>query len=232
MTIAGNTFDYPALHGQAIMSAGYSFVSANKSAAVEGELLNTDDYSAVDLILGKEKQTKLGRPGVTPLRFKTFDTDLQKSITTYCKNGGRIFASGSYIASDLWFNPLAPAKDSDKVFAQDILKYKWRDNRAAIDGKIKFSASPLTTKEGEFTYYNTPNEESYVVESPDAIEPADSCAYTALRYSENNLSAGIVFGGSEQDHWRTVVFGFPFESLKGDTARNALMKEILDFLLK
>ncbi|MCO6025220.1 xanthan lyase [Prevotella cerevisiae] len=232
MTIAGNTFDYPALHGQAIMSAGYSFVSASKSAAVERELLNTDDYSAVDLILGKEKQTKLGRPGVTPIRFKTFDTDLQKAITTYCKNGGRIFASGSYIASDLWFNPLAPAKDSDKVFAQDILKYKWRVNRAAIDGKVKYSASPLTTKEGEFTYYNTPNEESYVVESPDAIEPADSCAYTALRYSENNLSAGIVFGGSEQDHWRTVVFGFPFESLKGDTARNALMKEILDFLLK
>ena len=136
------------------------------------------------------------------------------------------------MASDLWFNPLAPAKDSDKLFAQNILKYKWRDDRAATDGEIKFVASPLTTQQEEFSYYNKPNETSYVVESPDAIEPADSCAYTALRYSENNLSAGIVFGGSAQDHWRTVVFGFPFESLKGDAIRSSLMKKVLNFLLK
>jgi hypothetical protein len=232
MVIAGNTFDYPALHGKCIMDAGYSFVSTSKSAAVANQLLNTNDYSAVDLILGKEKQTKMGRPGVTPLKFKTFDADLQKSITDYCKTGGRIFISGSYVASDLWFNPLAPARDSDKIFAQKILKYKWRDNRAAIEGKVKYVASPLTTQQEEFCYYNKPNETSYVVESPDAIEPADSCAYTALRYSENNLSAGVVFGGSEQDHWRTVVFGFPFESLKGDAVRSSMMKKILNFLLK
>ena len=232
MVIAGNTFDYPALHGKCIMDAGFSFVSASKSAAIAGHLLNTRDYCAVDLILGKEKQTKMGRPGVTPLKFKTFDADLQKSITDYCKAGGRIFISGSYVASDLWFNPLAPARDSDKIFAQKILKYKWRDNRAAIEGKVKYVASPLTTQQEEFCYYNKPNETSYVVESPDAIEPADSCAYTALRYSENNLSAGVVFGGSEQDHWRTVIFGFPFESLKGDAVRSSMMKKILNFLLK
>ncbi|MCH3984598.1 MAG: xanthan lyase [Prevotella sp.] len=232
MVIAGNTFDYPALHGRCIMDAGYSFVSASKAAAVANHLLNAQDYCAIDLILGKEKQTKLGRPGVTPLKFKTFDSDLQSAITDYCKAGGRIFISGSYVASDLWFNPLAPAKDSDKLFAQNILKYKWRDDRAATDGEIKFVASPLTTQQEEFSYYNKPNETSYVVESPDAIEPTDSCAYTALRYSENNLSAGIVFGGSAQDHWRTVVFGFPFESLKGDAIRSSLMKKVLSFLLK
>ena len=232
MVIAGNTFDYPVLHGQSIMKAGYSFVSASKAAACEANLLHTDDYAAIDLILGKEKQSKMGRPGVHPLQFKTFDDALQKALTDYCKSGGKVFVSGTYVASDLWCNPLAKAKNSDKKFAQEILKYKWRNNKAAIEGRIQTVASPLTAEKIQIAYYNKPNEESYAVESPDAIEPADSCAYTALRYSENRLSAGIVFGGSAQDHWKTVVWGFPFEAIKGNAVRDRLMKAVLEYLLK
>ncbi len=231
LVIAGNTFDYPALHGAAILKAGYSFVSSSKVAATEQNLINIDNYSAIDLILGKQKQSKMGRPGATPLQFKTFDDSLQSVLTTYCKNGGKVFVSGSYVASDLWFNPLAKPVEKDKQFAQDILKYKWRDNRAAVEGKIKTVASPLTETNMELAYYNLPNETSYVVESPDAIEPADECAYTAFRYSENGLSAGVVFGGSEKDHWKTVVLGFPFESLKNVDQRETLMKCILGYLL-
>lgn len=232
LVIAGNNFDYPALHGEAILKAGYSFVSASKAAACEKKLADTDKYAAIDLILGKEKQTKMGRPGVVPLRFKTFDDDLQQALTNYCQTGGKVFVSGSYVGSDLWFNSLSTAKDNDKAFAQNILKYKWRNNRAAVEGTIETVASPFTEKKVILIYYNKPNEESYVVESPDAIEPADSCAYTAFRYSENKLSAGVVFGGSEKDHWKTVVLGFPFESIKSSDQRDALMQNILLFLCK
>jgi hypothetical protein len=166
------------------------------------------------------------------LQFKTFDDDLQQVLTNYCQTGGKIFVSGSYVGSDLWFNPLSTGKDSDKAFAQNILKYKWRDNRAAVEGTIETVASPFTEEKVILNYYNKPNEESYVVESPDAIEPADSCAYTAFRYSENKLSAGVVFGGSEKDHWKTVVLGFPFESIKSSDQRDALMQRVLRFLCK
>jgi hypothetical protein len=227
--IAGNSFDYPAVHGQAIMKAGYSFVSASVAAAVDDKLL-TSDYSAADLILGKEKQTKMGRGGIAPLRYKTFSPELQQAISDYCSKGGRIFVSGSYVGTDLWANRLAKPDKADKKFATDVLKYKWREDRAARWGKIKSVVSPLGETTKTYSYYNTPNEESYVVESPDAIEPADSCAYTIFRYAENNLSAGVAFVGSAKDHYRTVVLGFPFESLKQAADRDELMKTILSFL--
>lgn len=62
--IAGNTFDYPSVHGAAILKAGYSFVSCSDEAVEDGAV-SLNDYTTVDLILGKECQTKMGRGGVT-----------------------------------------------------------------------------------------------------------------------------------------------------------------------
>ncbi len=233
LVIKGNTFDYPALHGQSILKAGYSFVSVSKAALADHAYMNADLYSAVDIILGKEKQSKMGRIGaVKGFDFKTFDQTMQQAITDYCKAGGRVFVSGSYVATDIFQNPLIKAEDADKKFAREILKYEWRDDKAACEGAIKTVASPLTEERADYSYYNKPNEESYVVESPDAIVPADPAAYTCFRYSENNLPAGVVFGGNETDKWRTVVLGFPFESIKGETQRDKMMMQVLNYLIK
>ena len=232
LTIAGNTFDYPALHGRAIMKAGYSFVSTS-SAALADAAVSPDAYCAIDVILGKQKQSKMGRIGaIKGFDFKTFTPEMQQILTDYCKAGGRVFVSGSYVATDLFQHPLVKAEDADKKFAREILKYEWRDDKAACEGGIKSVVSPLTAERTQYSYYNKPNEESYVVESPDAIVPADPAAYTCFRYSENNLPAGVVFGGNETDKWRTVVLGFPFESVKGEAQRNLMMQQILDYLVK
>ncbi len=68
--IGGNTFDYPALHGRSVAGAGYSFCSASVRAVERGEV-SPDGYSAVDLILGEQRSTTIGR-GVTGYAFKTF----------------------------------------------------------------------------------------------------------------------------------------------------------------
>ena len=248
ITIAGNTFDYPALHGRSLLKAGYSFVSESraaigksknvgKNAAFDGNKL-IDAYSAIDLILGKEKQTKYGRPGLHPLAFKTFDEPMQQLLTAFCKAGGPVFVSGAYVGTDLWQNPLATSdpraksQKTDRDFAEKILKYQWREDRACTDGQISYVVSPLVSDTTTFTYYNTPNKTSYVVESPDAIDPADPCAYTAFRYPENGMSAGIVFGGNGSDNWRTCVLAFPFESVRSEAARDNLMKTIMQYLTK
>ena len=222
--IAGNTFDYPALHGAAILKAGYSFVSSSDEAVEDGQTV-LDDYKYVDLILGKERQTKIGRGGVKPLEFKTFSKPMQESITAYCNRGGNIFVSGAYVGSDLWDNRLAPAREEDKKFAMEVLKYKWRVGQAATTGRVKCVTSPFPTLAGDYTYYNELNETSYVVESPDAIEPATKEAYTVMRYPENNLSAGVAYRGG----YKTCVLGFPFESLRTAEERECLMNAILTF---
>ena len=81
-------------------------------------------------------------------------------------------------------------------------------------------------------FSNELNDSVYCVESPDAIVPADPAAYTCFRYTENNLPAGVVFGGNDTDKWRTVVLGFPFESIKGEAQRNTMMQQVLDYLIK
>jgi len=222
--IAGNTFDYPALHGQAIAKAGYSYVSASNESVMDS-MVNLKEYKLVDLILGKQKQTKIGR-GVHAPEFKTFPAGLQRAITEYCQQGGNIFVSGAYVATDLWDNGKVLPKDVD--FAKHILKYQWRVGQAATEGKVKTVVSPFGMFLGKYNYYNTLNSEFYVVESPDGIEPAEDDAYTVFRYSENNLSAGVVYQGK----YKTCVLGFPFESIKSSVERDQLMKSILAFFDK
>ena len=116
--------------------------------------MNLNDYKYVDLILGKECQTKMGRGGVKPLEFKTFSQPMQEAITAYCGQGGNIFVSGAYVGTDLWDNRLAPAQESDKKFATEVLKYKWRVGQAATEGKVKCVASPFPALSGNYTYHN------------------------------------------------------------------------------
>lgn len=221
--IAGNTFDYPFIHGQAFAEAGYSFVSSSV-AAIENKSLSLNSYSIVDWILGKQREWSVAR-GAKPPRFKTFSQSNQEAITDYCNNGGSIIVSGAFVGTDLWDNPYASAEDRE--WAQNTLRYKWRNNYGAVTGEVKAVASPFPSVQGNWSYYNTLNSESYVVEYPDAIEPADGNAFTVFRYSENNLSAGVIYKGEQ---YGTAILGFPIEAVKGTENRNKLVKGLVDAL--
>lgn len=242
MVIAGNTFDYPAVHGEAILKAGYSFVTGSltpqppspkergsKNAPSDNmPAIRLTDYEYVDLILGKQCQTKMGSGKNTELEYKTFSPELQEAIREYCRQGGNLFVSGTYVASDLWDNRLVKANEEDKKFATEVLKYKWRVGQAARNGKVKLVRSALNfgnTPEMRLSFYNEPNPYCYVVESPDALVPADKDAHTVFRYAENNLSAGVAYRGD----YKTCVLGFPFEALRTAEEREQLMKTVLDF---
>lgn len=228
--IAGNTFDYPAVHGSAILKAGYSFVSCSNESLSQEETskeasVHMNDYQFIDLILGKQCQTKMGRGGIKPLEFKTFSKPMQEAIIAYCNQGGNLFISGSFVGTDLWDNCLTVSNDVDKKFATEVLKYKWRVGRAATMGQVKCVTSPFKILSGNYSYHNELNSDSYVVEAPDAIEPASKDAYTIMRYSENNLSAGIAYKGN----YKTCVLGFPFEAIRTESERDVLMNSILTF---
>ena len=225
VVIAGNTFNYPGRHGTSIVKAGYSFVSAS-SEAVMKELIDMNDYPVVDLILGEQKQTQTGR-GVFPPKYKTFPDDLQAKINAYCQQGGNIFVSGAYVGTDMWDTPFV--RESDKQFTQDVLKYRWRTGHAAVAGKVRSVTSPFPQFiKGDYQFYNQLNSDFYAVESPDAIEPSGEGSYTAFRYSENNMSAGVAFSGD----YKVCVLGFPFEAIQEEADRDRLMLNVLDFMGK
>ncbi len=222
--IAGNTFDYVALHGKAIVAAGRGFVSSSVEAFME----STAQYKMVDLILGKQKEIIVGRGAFAP-KYKTFPKKLQDRIAYQCGQGGSIFVSGSYIATDLWDNERAT--EEDRQFASEILGYKWRVGQASVTGEAYQVQSRF--KEfgaGRYSFYSELNGDCYAVESPDSFYPSDdSKGATIMRYGENNLIAGTAF---EAENYRTVAIGFPFETIVDEQQRINLMKEIISFFEK
>lgn len=92
--IAGNTFDYPAMHGASIARAGYSFCSASARAVERGEVRLTD-YRIVDLILGKQRTVGMG-PGSAGTAFRAFPPGLQRALYAFVEQGGALLVSGSF----------------------------------------------------------------------------------------------------------------------------------------
>ena len=100
--------------------------------------------------------------------------------------------------------------------------------RAATMGGIKEVTSPLSNHNNKYTFNQNLSEKIYRVESPDAIEPANKDSHTVLRYTENNLSAGVAFSGA----YKVYAMGVPFEVIQSEDKKDELMATILSFLTK
>lgn len=226
--IAGNTFDYVIVHGQAIAAAGHSFVSSSLDAFCKDETTP----AIIDLILGKQKETARGR-GVYGTNYKAFPSDLQNKLKISADAGADIFVSGAYVATDIWDNPFSDAAtaEADKKFAREVLGYCWRVGQASVTGEAYEVPSRFRAfTGGDYKFSNEPNADCYAVESPDSFYPADAkTGATFMRYTENNLIAGTA---SRFDNYRTVVIGFPFETIDSRDKRDSLMKQILNFFDK
>ncbi len=222
--IAGNTFNYPSIHGKAIMEAGYSFVSTSAMAVDKGDV-DLSSYCTVDMIMGKQKETPTGR-GAKPSRYKAFTTGLMNALTTYTRGGGNVLMTGAYVGSDIWDKE--KSLGNEKNFAQNVMGYTWVDGRATLRGEVYSVPSVLKMSDGmgNLHFYDTLNSDFYAVESPDAIKASDSKGATIVRYSENNIPAGIA---SSRNGYKTVVLGFPFETIKNENERNEFMQRVLNF---
>lgn len=223
--IAGNTFDYVYTHGAAIANAGYSFISSSAEAFAKA----TDTPQIVDLILGKQKEIKVGT-GAYGTKYKAFPVELQKRLTALAQQGTDMLITGAFVATDIWDNSVAAKSDAEagKKFAAEVLGIKWRTGQASTTGE----AYQVQSRYNEFgkanyKFNNTLNDTCYIVESPDSFYPADNkTGATIMRYSENNLISGIA---CDKGTYQTVVIGFPFETIVDESQRNILMKSTLDF---
>lgn len=207
MKIAGNTFDYPFIHGKAIQAAGkYSFVSCSDEA-VENGTVTLEDYPVVDYILGMEKEDPVHK-----VYYKTFSSAMQRIITSYCQSGGNLFVSGAYVGSDM------SGTQGNREFTEKILKYGYQSSTTDK------SSNRINGLGRTITIPRAPNETSYAVPAPDCIVPVDT-AFPVFTYVPGNQSAGIAYKGN----YRTFVLGFPFESIQSEADRATIMAGILGF---
>ena len=169
MLMAGNTFDYPFVHGKAIQMAGnHSFVSCSDEA-LENGFIRMTDYPIVDLIMGAEKEA--------------FTDALRQCITNYTRQGGKLLLSGSYIGSEM-------NSPSEMQFTESVLKYTHGGSMMGI------TTGNVSGANGEFSFPTQINEKTYAVHAPDCILPTGG-AYSTYVYTPGNYGAGIAYKGQD-----------------------------------
>ena len=214
MLVAGNTFDYPFVHGKALVANGITFASCG-SDAVMLKSVNMCDYDAVDLILGVEKQggrgVGLGYMG----EYKAFPEKLQDEIRDFCDNGGKLFVSGAYMASDMYIN------DTDRNFIREVLRLDY-------GGTVFDKSENVISGSGlDLPVCREVNEMCYAVSNSDVLVPIDD-AFVAFIYKGNRKSAAVAYRGD----YRVLSAAFPFETVSDESKREKLMGAIMRFLLE
>jgi hypothetical protein len=223
--IPGNSFDFPSIHGESIKNAGYSFVSCSDEVVMEG-LIDLRDFEIVDLILGEEKEThrqKAIMDSILGIPFKTFPQNIQDKIRQFTENGGNIFISGAYLGKDMFAGK--DTVNQDVKFAKEVLHYTWAVDHASSSGRVFFNSDSLFSSDSLLQFNQDYHPHVYTVEAPDALNPVED-SHTILRYKDNNFSAAV----SHKGEYKTVIMGFPFESIIEKRQRDYLMKMILEFL--
>lgn len=215
--IAGNTFDFPALHGAAMAANGLGFVSTSVAAVEKGEV-KLADYPVVDLILGKQKSTLIGN-GKKGVQFRTFPAALQKELRHYVDKGGDLIVSGEYIVSDLYDTR---STQSDRDFATEMLGAETPESDDMKSGRLRDTNGKV------INYSATLNKDRYIVEKPDVLVPSGEVRTTEfLTFSDSGRRAGHLV---DRGRGRVAVMTVPFESLTDGAQRTGLMKKILSLL--
>jgi hypothetical protein len=218
--IAGNTFDFAYVHGSAILTSGRSFLS------VSDEVFNSDDfdlnpYIAADIIMGEEKTT-LSAYDSSMKDFQIYSPGFVHSLERLNAASMPVFISGSYIGSDLSIT-------GDTVViskVRELLHFSPRTGHAVRNGDLYATDVSGPDFSGRYVFNTNIRSDIYAAEAPDAIEPAGKGSFTVFRYTENNTSAGVMYRGKV----RTVVLGFPFETIIASGERDDLMRQVLNFL--
>ena len=229
-TVAGNTFDYPHVHGKAVMEAGYPFFSCSNETFCSDSTFRKEAWS-VDLVCGKQVTTVVGS-GLQK-KYEVFPEEMQDALTAFTTDGGHVLVSGAYIGTDIWDQIYPYEKDKErtaaaKKFAQNVLGFKWAANSASRKGSVRFISNTAFSELPSATMQicNEINPEQYSVESPDGLTPSGKGAVSFIRYTDSGITAGICKDGSG---YRTVCLGFPVEALESEDSINKIINLTLEF---
>ncbi len=205
--VAGNDFDYPFCHTEAIAGSNkYQVVSCSEEAIQNGKI-KLEDYPVTDLILGLERYD-----GYTPEFYKSLPYSIRTLLHGYLSQGGSLLVSGSYIGSDM-------TGTDEKTWLRDNLKLVYQPDSAA---DIQETATGLGIN---FSFWHQLNEKHYAATHPDILSPLGN-AICAMQYSDKNPAA-VAYQGND---YKCFTMGFPFECIKNTNDRKQIMQGILNYL--
>lgn len=208
--IAGNDFNYVRTHASAIAAAKRYSITSCSSRALEHGKASLQGYALVDLILGLERND-----GYTPVEYHAFSEEMRAHLRAFTSQGGSLLVSGSYIGRD-------SRLPQERQFLEDVLKCQYGGTNT--DSLQRDSVQGLGTV---FSFYHQPNHVHYAAQHPDNLLPLQP-AYAAMKYGDDQ-SACVAYNGLD---YRALTMGFPFECIRSEQKRIALMRGFMQFLIQ
>lgn len=207
-----NAGNYVVQHGDAITAGGRYFDSCERSAVALGNI-DLKDYHAVYWNLGR--QSVSGR---------TFTPAEQAMVTALLNGGGRLFVSGSEIGWDLDSQGSA----QDRLFIRNMLHAAYVADDAAT-GNVTPTSNGIFKNLGAISFDYAGSGALYQAATPDQLTTAGTPLSTAALLYGTSAGGTAIAGVTYQGNYRTVVLGFPFETIDNIQKRQTLMANTLDF---
>lgn len=206
MLVAGNTFDYPALHATDFVTGDPTVsISSCAISALEKERLS-GGYSVIDLILGAQRSD-----GYSLEAAPAFSSALCSCLTNFTQRGGSLLVSGAYIG-----------EESPADFARHVLHLS-----SLSPYELNDTNNQLTGLNTSFCLYNQPNETRYSVRRISAFSPEEG-GFPLVANSNRTQCLAVGCSGMQG---RTLTYGFPLECICDADIRRAIMVASLGFLL-
>lgn len=185
---AGNTHDYPLMHGHVLTEIGYSYCSCSTAALEESAALSR--YTLIDLICGKQRADTI---------YEVFPTRLRTALNDYTAHGGNLLLSGMYIGSEA-------VATRDTTLLRHTLRYTYRGDHASRNGLLHINRGELPMQLTRLTTH--PNPDIICCENPQGLMPAyGSVAIGA--YTDTGMNAGVAYNGE----YRMIALPFILESV-------------------
>lgn len=213
--IAGNTFEYPSLHGEAIANAGHGFVSASVGAVESGDV-KLSNYKAIDLILGRQKAGITGN-GKSGIRHRTFTPELERQLHIFSDAGGKMLITGENVVSDLYTPRYGP---DDRHFSEVVMGV------TVPDSTVISRSGAIRSSEGHHVKYSsTYNDANYIVQHPDVLQTAPGVQGEVIyTFTDTNDPAGYLI---PRGKGMNMIISVPFESILDKNERNRIMSRFL-----
>ncbi|MDP6456301.1 MAG: glycosyl hydrolase family 18 protein [Candidatus Marinimicrobia bacterium] len=216
-----NTRDFIKRHAPSIQASNYTFDSCTNEA-VETGMIDLNNYSMVDWILGEE--------GTATSSFSKAE---QAQVEDFLLAGGALFVSGSEIGYDL----VEKGDTDDMEFYSNFLKADYISDAA---GGQQGTYQAFGSENGIFAgitslTFDDGSHGTYDVDWPDGIKPV-AAAEINLKFSGVNYDSrggtGIEFRGNfngSHKEGAVVYLTVPFEAIYPSETRDAVMQNIVDY---
>ncbi len=232
--VAGNTFDYPTFHAKDLLVYYQNIaISSCSSEAFADGSAQAKGIDLIDYILGAQRDD-----GYSLTSSPCFSPEVRTRLTDFTQRGGALLMSGAYISEELQRKGL-------QDFGRQVLHLSPQG--------VYFPREEGNTADGMGTHlsiYTDLCEASYCVKRCSVLSPLEGSFCTML-YSVSGESAAVAWeadnrpkardreselslpsaGEIAESQGRTLVFGFPLETITDQETRRAIMIASIKYLI-